>query len=142
MADIDLLGVDQMIAKIKQLNAQASRVENRAIREGAKLMQEAIGRRAPRSQSPRQPTSPSQKWRTGQHAADNIKISNVRKDRQGKYALVGVQKRDNSRYFYLKFIEWGTTKMRAQPFMEPTAQEMQQQVLAKIREELKAGLGL
>jgi len=150
--NIELLGVEEMAAKLKKLNAQAGRVENKAMREGAKLMRDAIARRAPRSPAPRQPQAKgtrvgkkgnaSQRWRTGKHAADNIKVGNVRKDRAGKYVLVGVQKGDNSRYFYLKFIEWGSTKLSAQPFMEPTYQEEQQAVLQKIRDELKAGLGL
>jgi len=142
MAEFEMSGHEEIEAKIKKLNAQSNRVENKAMREGAKLLRDAFSERAPRGPSPRQPTSKSQRWRTGKHAADNIKVGNVRRDRGGKYVLVGVQKGDNSRYFYLKFHEWGTTKMPAKPFMEPTEREKRHEVLQKIRDELKAGLGL
>ncbi|HDR4478316.1 TPA: hypothetical protein QCQ14_006545, partial [Bacillus thuringiensis] len=31
----------------------------------------------------------------------------------------GIDKADRSPYFYGKFLEWGTSKMPAEPFIEP-----------------------
>lgn len=36
-----------------------------------------------------------------------------------KTIKIGIDKADRSPYFYGKFVEWGTSKMPAQPFIEP-----------------------
>ncbi len=144
MPDVTFEGMDELLSRVQELGARASRLENQAVQAGAKVVQKNISRRAPRSSQPRQPkeSAPSQSWRTGQHAADNIKISRVLKKDGVKTVEVGVQKGDNSHYFYLKFKEWGTSKMQAEPFMEPAAEESKVEVVEEIKNVLKAGLGL
>lgn len=129
MAKIELEGMDELIKQINAIGERvATRAENKALREGAKVLQEETSRRAPRSSASRSPSG-RQKWRTGQHAADNIGVSNVRTDKDGtKYVLVGITKGDNSPYFYLKFHEWGTTKMSARPFMGPAIEEKRSEI--------------
>lgn len=142
MADWELLGADEVKAKLKQLNAKAVRVENSALRAGAQVYHDEFVRRAPRSLIPRKAYGKTNRWRTGRHAADILKIGNVRRVPGGKAVYVGLLKGDTSKAFYLKFHEWGTTKMPAEPFMEPSAQEKEQEALATIRAKLKEGLGL
>lgn len=45
-------------------------------------------------------------------------------------------------FFYGKFLEYGTSKMTARPFMGPAQAESKKQVLETIRQTLKAGLDL
>jgi len=129
VAKLELTGMDELIKQLYAIGERvAIRAENRALKEGAKVLQEEISRRAPRSAIPRQPSG-RQVWRTGQHAADNIEASGVRTDKYGvKFVLVGAGKGDNSPYFYLKFHEWGTTKMSAKPFMGPAIETKQGEV--------------
>lgn len=142
MADWEMLGVEEIQKKIKKLNSQSNRLENKAMRAGAEIFHGAIVARAPRSLEPKQPYGKTNKWRTGKHAADILKVGNIRKERGGKVIYVGLLKRDTSKAFYLKFHEWGTTKMPAQPFMEPAAQEKQAEALAAVAQVLKEGFGL
>ncbi len=48
-----------------------------------------------------------------------LKVSGVRKKGGNKFVLAGIQKGDNSKIFYGKFLEFGTSKMKARPFMGP-----------------------
>ncbi len=144
MPDVTFEGMDELLKKLQELGTKASRLENQALQAGAKVVQKNISQRAPRSSQPRQPkeSAPSQTWRTGQHAADHIRLSRVKNKDGIKTVEVGVQKGDNSHYFYLKFKEWGTSKMQAEPFMEPAAEESRSDVIEAMKDVLKAGLGL
>lgn len=143
MAEFEFQGIEALNAKLKKLNSQASRVENRALREAAKIIHEEIVERAPRSVEPRKPgKNGSQKWRTGRHAADVLKVGNVTSKNGNKSIKIGLTRRDNSKAFYLKFHEWGTSKMPARPFMDPAALAKKDEARQKIAEILKEGLGL
>ncbi len=54
------------------------------------------------------------------HAADNVPVSNVKIKNESAYAEVGWDLSDNSEYFYMKFVNWGTTKITPTPFVERT----------------------
>jgi HK97 gp10 family phage protein len=59
------------------------------------------------------------------HAIDKIKVSAVKVGEDGKpYVLVGPSRGDNSSIFYLKFLEYGTKDMKAQPFLRPARSEI------------------
>ncbi|MGQ7102128.1 HK97-gp10 family putative phage morphogenesis protein, partial [Escherichia sp. SP-MK] len=73
---------------------------------------------AARSGSPKKATK-SEPWRTGQHWADNIRVTKAKMEGGIKTIKIGIDKADRSPYFYGKFLEWGTSKMPAQPFIEP-----------------------
>jgi HK97 gp10 family phage protein len=140
--DIEFLGGEALAARLKQINNQASRLENSALRGGVKIILDEIEARAPRSDSPRQPYGKTNRWRTGRHAADILKVGNVRRVQGGKAIYAGLLKGDTSKAFYLKFHEWGTTKIPARPFMEPAAQEKEQEAVAEVARIIKEGLGL
>jgi HK97 gp10 family phage protein len=65
-------------------------------------------------------------------------ISEPKQDENGKYVEVG----PTAPFFYGKFLEYGTSKMTARPFMGPAKAESKKQVLETIRQTLKAGLNL
>ncbi|ERI10894.1 phage protein, HK97 gp10 family [Aneurinibacillus aneurinilyticus ATCC 12856] len=134
--------MEQLLNKLQSLGNRAKTVENQAVKAGAEILRNEIAARTPRSSSPRQPDSSSQSWRTGQHAADNIKISGVKQKDGAKIIEVGIQKGDRSHYFYLKFLEWGTTKISAQHFMASAVAEKRTEATRKVHEIIKRALNL
>ena len=57
---------------------------------------------------------------SGQHAADSIPVSKTKNTANGPAADVGWKKSDNSEFFYVKFVEWGTSKMPPRGFIKKT----------------------
>jgi len=61
---------------------------------------------------------------------------------------VGPSISDNSPYFYGKFHEWGTvnewgsTKLSAKPFIQPSVQTKEKEMVEAMKEELRKGLGM
>lgn len=139
MANVELQGMSELLSKFHTLGLKTNAVQNKALREGAKVLKERISERAPRSSSPKKP-SKSEPWRTGLHAADHIGISNVLSNDGMKSILVGLTKGDNSPYFYLKFAEWGTSKQKATPFMGPAAAESKAEVFDKMKDVLRSAI--
>lgn len=62
-------------------------------------------------------------YRPSGHAADNVPVSNVRMSGGSPTATVGWEKADNSEYFYIKFVEWGTYRMQPRDFIYSTINE-------------------
>lgn len=131
MADVKLEGMDQLLAKLQELGGRmASRIENQALKAGAEVIQKAASERAPRSSANKK------------HLADNIAISRVKTKEGVKYVEVGPTKGDNSEFFYGKFLEWGTSKMAARPFLGPAAAEKKAEVVETMKQVIKGGLVL
>lgn len=139
---LDIKGIDIIREKILELGRRGASVEGEALKAGGEVLRQAIEEKAPRSAVPRQPRPGTQSWRTGQHAADNIKVSKVLSKKGMKLVRVGIQPGDTSRYFYLKFKEWGSSKEQAEPFMEPARVESKSAIESAIKAKLKEGLGL
>lgn len=119
MADgLDLLGFDRLISELEQMGLRGEKIEDRALAAGGEPIRKAIAERAPRSDSPKK-ASKSEPWRTGQHGADHIKVTKAKLEGGIKTVKIGIDKADRSPWFYLKFHEWGTSKMPAEPFVEP-----------------------
>ncbi|MBJ7932229.1 hypothetical protein COL82_31470 [Bacillus toyonensis] len=120
MADgVDLLGFDRLMSELEQMGLRGEKIEDKALAAGGEQIRKAIAERSePRSSSPKKP-SKSESWRTGQHLLDNIRVTKARKEDGVKTIKIGIEKADRSPYFYGKFLEWGTSKMSAQPFIEP-----------------------
>jgi len=140
--ELEFLGGEELARRLRQINNQANRLENAALRGGVKIIHDEIVRRAPRSHAPRGPYGARNRWRTGRHGADILKIGNIRRMQGGKAIFAGLLKGDRSKAFYLKFHEWGTSKQPARPFMEPTAREKESEAIAEVARILKEGLGL
>lgn len=56
------------------------------------------------------------------HAKDNIPAK-IKKNRGNLSAEVGWQVSDNEDYFYVKFLNWGTTKIKPSNFIDATKNE-------------------
>ncbi|WP_333861535.1 HK97-gp10 family putative phage morphogenesis protein [Clostridium sp.] len=125
MADIELTGVDEILNKLQQMGANISRLENKALRNAAEPVLEDAKANVP--------------VRTGK-LKKGLKITNVKKKEGIKYILVGVDRGDNSEIFYSKFIEFGTSKMSARPFLQPAYEKNKDNIQKTIANTLKEGL--
>ena len=72
------------------------------------------------------------------HARDNIPVEPVKMFRTRASGEVGWDLSDNSEYFYMKFVEWGTYKMPPRPFIEQAARESRAPLTKIAKEEYGA----
>ncbi len=125
-AEIALEGIDELIAKLNAMGANLSTLSNKALKAGADPIFAEMVANVP--------------VRTGKAKAE-LKIGKVKIKSGIKYVLIGLDKSDNSKAFYLKFSEFGTSKMPAKPFMGPAYEQRKKQSLENIKQVLKGGLG-
>lgn len=94
-------GLAELQVKLKKLASieKNEAIAEKALRAGAEILREEIERRAPRS-----------KYK-GKHLADHVIVSKI----VNGQIKVGFHKD----FFYARFLEWGTSKMPAQTFVEP-----------------------
>lgn len=127
MADIELTGVDEILNKLQQIGTNISRLENKALKNAAEpVLEDAKVTNAFNDRSGR--------LRKG------LKISNIKNKEGTKYVLVGIDKSDNSKIYYGKFLEFGTSKMHARPFLQPAYEKNKDNIQKTIAETLKEGL--
>lgn len=115
MAKVELTGMEELQKMLHMIGERiAVRAENKALREGAEIVREDAARRAPRSKLNKP------------HLADNIIKSGVKTDKGTgvKYIDVGPSKN----FFYGLFLELGTSKMTAKPFMAPALEEKRDEI--------------
>ena len=125
MDNIELSGVDEILNKLQNIGANVSKFENQALRNAAEPVLEDAKANAP--------------VRTGK-LKEGLKISSIKTKEGMKYVLVGVDKSDNSKIFYGKFVEFGTTKMSARPFLGPAYEKNKREIVETIKNTLKEGL--
>jgi HK97 gp10 family phage protein len=125
MADIKLDGVDELLNKLQQLGANISSLENKALKNAAEPVLEDAKANVP--------------VKTGK-LQRGLKTSGIKTKDGIKYVLVGVDRSDNSKIFYGKFIEFGTSKMSARPFLEPAYEKNKKEIVEAIKNTLKEGL--
>lgn len=127
MAEITLTGIDAIIQRLNAINANVNKLTNKALKlAGAPVLEDA--------KATTEFTDRSGKLREG------LKISSV-KTRDGiKFILVGIDKKDNSAIFYGKFLEFGTSKMPARPFLSVSYERNKRRVIDIIKDTLREGL--
>jgi HK97 gp10 family phage protein len=123
VTELKLEGIENLITEVEKLGQAGSRIENTALKEAGEVVRQAIEQEAP------QKTGTLKK---------SIKTSGVKGRDGGKHVEVGPGKEG----FYGKFVEFGTVKMRANPFMSRGYETSKDEALATIERELKKGLGL
>ncbi|MBS5955140.1 MAG: HK97 gp10 family phage protein [Paraclostridium bifermentans] len=127
MADIELEGVDEILNKLQQIGTNISRLENKALKNAAQpVLDDAKSSNAFNDRSG--------------NLRKNLKISSIKSKEGMKYVLVGIDKSDNSKIYYGKFLEFGTSKMSARPFMQPAYEKNKDNIQKNIAETLKEGL--
>ena len=123
LADMKLEGMDELLAEIERLGKEGSKIENNALREAGEAVKQSIQNETP--------------TRTGKLKA-SISVSRVKTKSGIKQVEVGPGKDG----YYGKFLEFGTVKIRANPFMSRGYETSKSEAERIIEEEIKRGLGL
>lgn len=123
MADLRLDGVENLLTELGRLGKEGEKIERIVLVKAGEKVKEAIVKEAPH--------------RTG-NLRDNIKVTKLKK--VDGAAFVEVYPSKNA--FYAAFLEFGTTKMKADPFMSRGYENSKEDVEELIVEEIKKGLGL
>ena len=112
-------GLDKLIKEVEKV-ASESEIE----KANVKILKECgtVKTKMPKSKDPM--LSGRKGSRTGEHSADNVPLSGVKKKNGYQSIVVGWDKSDTSPYFYVKFTEWGTSKIKPMAYMEKTKQEL------------------
>ncbi len=118
---IELEGVDDLMKRLGQLADEGRKVEGAALRKGGDVMKASVEQEAPVQ---------SGKLRR------SIKRSGVRGDADGRYVLIWPSA------FYAHMVEFGTVKMRANPFTARGYESSRAETMAVILAEVRKGLGL
>ena len=134
---ITLSGMDELLARLARTNVNVNIARKKALNKGAEIIKKSASEKAPRDNSAR---NLSKKYSPGQHLADNLIISEVKGQGNNQYVEVGPQRGDNNDFFYGKFLEFGTTKMLARPFMEPAFVEKRKEALEVMAEVIKEAI--
>jgi len=127
VAEMEVQGMQQLMDKIQELGKQGKKIENKALLKAAEpILADAI------SNAPE---------RTGRGKA-GLKISRPKKKGDSKIVLIGIEKGDMSEIFYMKFHEFGTSRMPAKPYLGPAYERNKSKAIDIIKTEVRRGLGL
>lgn len=117
---LQFYGMQELLRQLEQVGSEAERIKKDALLAGAEVIQQAASEKAPRD--------------TGK-LAENIVISDINED-----GTVDIGP-DRDRFYGL-FLEFGTTKMAARPFLQPAFEENKEQVQQKMAGVIRRELGL
>lgn len=121
--NLELLGIQDLITEVEKLGKQGARIENKALREAGDVVKEAIQNETPVD--------------TGT-LKKSITVSRVKTKDGMKQVEVG----PNDEGWYGKFVEFGTVKIRSNPFMGRGYETSKDKAMDTIKENLRKGLGL
>jgi len=123
VADMKLEGVENLLTELDKLGKEGEKIERITLVKAGDKVKDAIVNEAPH--------------RTG-NLKKNIKVSNIK--RIDGAAMIDVYPSKDA--FYAPFLEFGTTSMKADPFMSRGYENSKEEVEDLIVEEIKKGLGL
>ena len=126
MAGIEIDGIDEVLRKLGQLEDQGKRAESAALRSAGDRIKESIQAETPVDEG---------------DLLKSINRSNVKTKEGVKQVEVGPDSR-GKRSHVARFLEFGTVKMKANPFMSRGYEQARAETLAIIARELRKGLGL
>lgn len=130
-SSMELDGLDNIVSRIESMGKAGSKLEGTALKLAGNIMLEEA----------KNNLESNSNVRTGK-LRDNLEVSGVKRKGNKKYVMIGIQKGDNSNIFYGKFLEWGTSKMSANPFLGPAFVSKKSEAKELIMNELRRGLGL
>lgn len=123
-ARIEIAGQKELLKKLKELpeNVSGKYLEDAAL-AGAEIIRQEASNKAP--------------WRTGRLVSSIIKETEE-KSKSSVTVAIGPKKE----VFYGFFVEYGTSKMRAQPFLRPALDGKKSDAEKAVIDALKRRLGL
>lgn len=122
--DLKIEGLDELLKRVEEMGNKGSNIQGKALKKAGEYLKEQIKTETP--------------VKTG-GLRDSIEVSTVKTKQGRRYIEVGPNAKTNWR---AKFVEYGTSKMRANPFMSRTFERNKDEIQNMIKEEIKKGLGL
>jgi HK97 gp10 family phage protein len=119
-SELTFSGMDELLQRLEQLGEQAEAVKKTALAEGAEVIRAEI-------------ESNTKRGKDNDHMADHI-VTIIEEEK----AVIGPE----SKYFYSHFLEFGTSKMPAQPFMGNSFERKKEAAKEKMAEVIGRELGL
>ncbi len=128
MAKLELEGMEELVDRINKLGDKGEAIKKNALQRAGEKVKASMEKKAPRSKLAKK------------HMADHIKVSDIAKEDGVDFVQIGPNKGDNSKFFYSKFTNWGTSKIPAQHWAEKSVHENRREINEIIKEELERGL--
>lgn len=122
----ELIGFEDTQKKLDGLGKKGINIANAALEKACQPILEEAKRRAP--------------FRTGL-TRSSIEIGKAAVMDGIRYRKVGIFKKKGYP-FYAKYLEFGTRKMRARPFLSPAYEQKKKEAYKILKSEIKKGLGL
>jgi len=130
---VKITGLDEFQKVLDRLApAVSKRLLRKAMRNAANVWREEIVRRAPRLAKHKQGGTNPKKWR---YAGELAGLIGMKSSTPGNEMEGTVRVGPTRRPFWALFLEFGTRKMRARPFIRPAYESKKAAVLAKFVEE-------
>lgn len=135
---IKMQGMEELTKACEDCASPATlqRTNKKIVKRASVIVKEAMQKHVPVSAD--NSKSGREGFRPGGHAKPNIPIGPVRVDYTVASAEVGWKLSDRSEYFYMKFVEWGTTKMAPRDFIEVATKEAENPMTEVARQEYEA----
>lgn len=122
--EIDLDGIDEVLAKLEELGSKGSKAINRALESGAEPILQAMK------------STDMFDDRSGD-LRESIKVSKVKTRKSGKYIWIGdVDRMAN----YSWYVEFGSSKKEARPFLRDAWNRKKKEAQDRIKEGLRKEL--
>lgn len=128
MSRMNIDGLNELIDRVNQLGSVGDEIKKNALIKVAELVKETMEDEAPKSNLNKE------------HMADNIKISDIKSEEGTDYIEVGPTRDANSKFFYSKFTNYGTSKIPAQNWAEKSILQNKRKINQILQEELEKGL--
>ncbi|QCH27985.1 HK97-gp10 family putative phage morphogenesis protein [Clostridium tyrobutyricum] len=125
-ADIELNGMSELIEKLEATNAKAKSIENNALKAGAQPIFEDMK------------NTTAFKDKTGD-LRKALTVGKIRTKDGVKSIQIGIEG-GYVKYFYGKFIEFGTSQIPARPFIHPAYERHKRETIEIIKSELRQAL--
>ncbi len=132
---ISLENIGEIGRQARALGSDATRDINRALLAGAKIIATEA-----RARIPRYPHHRTDHGRSSKHLADAVIAEVVSKRKTAGVAVEG--NFHNGPSYYVKFVEYGTTKMSKRAYIQKAAEAKEGDAVNAVAAELKARLGL
>ncbi|MDP4146119.1 MAG: hypothetical protein Q8936_16785 [Bacillota bacterium] len=122
---IQLEGMEDILNKVKELSTgrEFEECNKGIIKKTQQLAKDKMRPRVPNSLD--NSMSGRKGYRPNGHAKDNIPVSKIKNKKGYFYGSVGWETGDTSEYFYIKFVNYGTSKMKPKAFIQQTYDEIE-----------------
>jgi HK97 gp10 family phage protein len=141
-SNFELEGMNEFMEQIQNMGEKADPAIKKAVKAGGEIVKVNLIKKIPRSKVPRAPNNGANSWRSGEHAVDHIRISKPLGKDGNFYTLIGISRADAHQWFYLKFLEYGTSKQPALAPFGRTVAETKNEVAEAMTDILKEELDL